>query len=151
MEGLVSERRNDINVDTTSSTRNFGCVLIRSGVTYLPKCTIPATSRWDSRISGDGITRIFTLIISIRNFDGIYLASDRDARPRNSLTHNKSYRTSKDISGSIFSIISYTSFVARHRNLMCISTPFPTIDFVKRWTVLEFPCRHSCACYIGVP
>lgn len=87
MEGLVSERRNDINVDTTSSTRNFGCVLIRSGVTYLPKCTIPATSRWDSRISGDGITRIFTLIISIRNFDGIYLASDRDARPRNSLTH----------------------------------------------------------------
>lgn len=28
--------KNDINVDTTSNTRNFGCVLIRSGVMYLP-------------------------------------------------------------------------------------------------------------------
>lgn len=48
----VFEKKNkkkiDINVDTTSSTRNFGCISIRSGVTYLPKCTIPATSRRDS-------------------------------------------------------------------------------------------------------
>lgn len=49
----------DINVDTTSSTRNFGCVLIRSGVTYLPRCTIPATSRRDSR--GSPVTRARSL------------------------------------------------------------------------------------------
>jgi len=43
------ESKIDINVDTMSSTRNFGCVLVRSDVTYLPRCTIFATSRWDSR------------------------------------------------------------------------------------------------------
>lgn len=42
------QKKIDINVDTTSSTRNFGCISIRSGVTYLPKCTMPAILRRDS-------------------------------------------------------------------------------------------------------
>jgi len=47
-----NKKKTDINVDTTSSTRNFGCILIRSNVTYLPKCTIPAISPRDNLTSG---------------------------------------------------------------------------------------------------
>lgn len=48
---MKTKKKLDINVDITSSTRNFGCILIRSDVTYLPKCTILATSLRDNLTS----------------------------------------------------------------------------------------------------